>query len=144
MITAGTAPSSGAAPANASYVTTDAEATLTGETVYNTIAGALGAFEKATITATGEMPLPTSTFSVAVETYEGGATDDLESITGGAEGHIIVLKAFDDAHTVVVKSSSGNIYLEGDIDFSMDTTSHRIVLHCDGANWFELCRSNFA
>ena len=77
-----------------------------------------------------------------VDTEAGGATDDLDSITGGAEGDILVLKATDGTHTVVCKHGTGNLRLDGAADFSLDSADDSITLIYDGTNWLELARSN--
>lgn len=79
-----------------------------------------------------------------VDTEAAAATDDLDTINGGADGDIIVLKAANDARTVVVKHATGNLRLDGLVDFSLDNTLDRITLQYDAtaAVWCELSRAN--
>ncbi len=77
-----------------------------------------------------------------VDTNADSPTDDLDNITGGAEGDILVLKAEDGARTVVCKHATGNLQLNGSADFSMGHINDSITLIYDGANWIELSRSN--
>jgi hypothetical protein len=79
---------------------------------------------------------------VSIDTQNGDATDDLNTISGGVDGQLAILKAEDSTHTVVVKDAADNIYTEG--DFSMDHGQDRILLICDGTNWLEIARSNNA
>lgn len=77
-----------------------------------------------------------------VETESAAATDDLESIVGNiVENQMIILKAANDARTVVVKNGANNIKLAGS-DFSLDSTSDTLQLIYDGTNWLEISRSN--
>jgi len=77
-----------------------------------------------------------------VDTEGDAATDDLDTINGGKEGDIIVLKAEDSARTVVVKHGTGNLQLNAQADFSMDNANDVIILIYDGTNWLEISRSN--
>ena len=68
-----------------------------------------------------------------IDTEGDGATDDLDTIAGGTEGRILILRAEDDTHTVVLKNGA-NLILGADI--SLDDTSKHVVLICDVAgNW---------
>ena len=82
-----------------------------------------------------------SNYSVDVE---GGsdATDDLDTITGGTAGQILMLRAYSDSRTIVLKDTSGNLRIAG--DFSLDSARDRILLHYDGTYWCELSRSDNA
>lgn len=99
----------------------------------------LGAPESLTI-ASGVVTASRS--SIAVETEGAAATDDLDSIAGGAEGDLLIVQAADDAHTVVLKDGAGNLALAGDL--SLDSVADRIVLQHDGTQWVELSRSDNA
>lgn len=77
---------------------------------------------------------------IAVDTESAAASDDLDSIAGGAEGDMLVVRAADDAHTVVLKDGTGNLKLAGDM--SLDSANDRIVLMHDGTNWVELSRAD--
>jgi hypothetical protein len=78
---------------------------------------------------------------VSVDTEGGAATDDLETVNGGAEGDVLMLKAAHDARTVVCKHGTGNLKLSG-ADFSLDGVQDRLTLLHDGTNWVELARAN--
>ena len=75
-----------------------------------------------------------------VDTEADAATDDLDTINGGAEGDLLILRAENDARTVVVKDGTGNIQCAG--DFSLDNVQDTITLIFDGSAWLELSRSD--
>lgn len=142
MATQGSVVAAGAAPANASFVTTAAESGLSSETVYNTIAGALGGFSAQTISS-GVISKPGNAFCLAVDTEGGAATDDLNTINGGGEGYLIILRAANTARTVVCKDRAigGNLRLTGG-DMALDSNLDTLVLIYDGSYWLEVSRSN--
>jgi hypothetical protein len=75
-----------------------------------------------------------------IDTEAAAATDDLDTINGGADGKHLVIRAQDSARTVVAKDGTGNLKLAG--DHSMDNLEDTLTLISDGTNWYELCRSN--
>jgi len=78
-----------------------------------------------------------------VDTEADASTDDLVTITAtDRDGQILVLSANNDGRTVVCKDGTGNLQLSG--DFSLTHTNDRIMLICDGTNWYELTRSDNA
>ena len=77
-----------------------------------------------------------------VDTESAAATDDLDTITAGYDGQIIILKAANDTRDVVVKDGTGNLRLSS--SFTMTHTDDRIILICDGTNWYEIGRSDNA
>jgi hypothetical protein len=93
-------------------------------------------------TISGGVVTATASF-FPVDTEADAATDDLDTISGGIDGRIIILKSSDNARTVVVKHGTGNLILNGAADFSMSNTSYRIQLQYDSAltKWVEISRS---
>lgn len=77
-----------------------------------------------------------------VDTEADAASDDLDTINGGADGAILILRAENAARTVVVKDGTGNIQCAGDM--SLDNTQDSITLIYDGTltAWLELSRSD--
>jgi len=76
-----------------------------------------------------------------IDTEADAASDDLDSITGDmCAGSILILRAANSARTVVIKDSTGNLRLEGDM--SLDNVQDTIVLLSTGSDWLELSRSN--
>jgi len=67
------------------------------------------------------------------------ASNDLDTINGGSNGDVIVLKIANDARNVVVKHGTAgddNIDLI-DLDITMDTTNQRVKLQRGSTNWVE-------
>lgn len=93
--------------------------------------------------ASGAITLPTrqAVGFYYVDTEGSAATDDLNTLNGGATyGQIVILSAISSARTVVVKDGTGNMQLAG--DFSMDNSEDKITLVWNGGQWFELSRSD--
>jgi hypothetical protein len=81
----------------------------------------------------------TSSFH-AIDTEAAAATDDLDTISGGTTGRILVIHAADSTHDVVAKDGTGNLKLAG--DFTMNNAEDALTLIYNGTNWLELCRSD--
>ncbi len=82
---------------------------------------------------------------ISIFTQSGASTDDLDTINPSPlaqGGDLLIIRAGDDADTVVVKNGTGNIVCFG--DFSMSTINHRMLLQWDriNENWVELARFN--
>jgi len=76
----------------------------------------------------------------SVDTESDDATDDLDTVSGGNAGEILILQAADAARDVVCKDGT-NLKLAG--DFTMDHTEDKIQLLCISSGvWHELTRSN--
>jgi len=72
-----------------------------------------------------------------VDTEGNAASDDLDTINGGTEGFLLVLRAEDAARTIVVKDGTGNILLPGG-DYHLNDGERIIALIFDGSNWRSL------
>lgn len=85
----------------------------------------------------GTITLPSDTALIyfgVIETEGGAASDDLDYVHGGKPGTLLLLRAYDDAHTVVAVDSSGNLDLAG--GFSMDSNSDILMLVKWDSNWW--------
>ncbi len=97
----------------------------------------------------GELTIASGAITVThnhhkVATESGAGTDDLETINGGVDGQILVLRASISGDTVKLIDDTGNLRLAGG-DFSMDTGNDTITLICvAGSLWFEISRSDNA
>ena len=78
----------------------------------------------------------------SVDTEAAAASDDLDTINGGATGDLICLKAANSARTVVAKHATGNLQLNGSADFNLDNANDVLVLIYDGTNFLEIARSS--
>lgn len=77
-----------------------------------------------------------------IDTQSDAASDDLDTITGGADGDVLIIRPANTARTVVVLDS-GNILVNGG-RFSMDHIEDSLTLLHDGSNWNETGRSDKA
>lgn len=78
-----------------------------------------------------------------VDTYGGAASDDLESISGGDIGDLLLLSSVNNARDVTVKDNGTGFYLAGDCVLS--TNVDFILLMKAGASvWVEISRSDNA
>lgn len=74
-----------------------------------------------------------------IETQAGAASDDLDTISGGVERNILIVRASNSARTVVFKDATGNLQLAG--DFTADNSQDTLTLIKIGDNWHEIARS---
>lgn len=98
---------------------------------------ATGASTELTI-ATGAVTATKSYHTI--DTEGDAASDDLDTISGGRAGQILVVQANNSARTVVLKDGTGNLKLSGDI--SLDNAEDTATLVSDGTNWYLLASSN--
>lgn len=78
-----------------------------------------------------------------VDTESDASTDDLNTINGGQiDGQLLILRSRDNARDTTVKHNTGNIRLDGGVDFVFITTRYVIGLMWTGTFWIELFRSN--
>lgn len=67
-----------------------------------------------------------------VDTESSASSDDLDTITAGADGQFLVLRIAADARNVVIRHNVGNIYTAGGQNITMDITSDLVFLVYDG------------
>ena len=75
-----------------------------------------------------------------VDTALDAATDDLDTILGGVEGDILLLRAAHDDRSIVIKDGTGNILMPADM--TLDNTEDIELLYYDGTNWLEITGSS--
>jgi len=63
-----------------------------------------------------------------IDTAEDGATDDLDTISGGAEGDILFIRPENAARTVIVKHNTGNIWNPSAEDITLDDIDDGVLL----------------
>lgn len=108
----------------------------------NTFAGKLAVPNDGTLTlATGAVTV-TGAYHF-IDTEASAASDDLDTINGGANGQILVLQSVNNSRDVVVKHNTGNILLGGGSDITLGTTTDSIVLMYNATltKWVEVCHS---
>jgi|GEM_PF-6379826 len=75
-----------------------------------------------------------------IDTQDDDATDDLDTISGGHEGEILLIQAENSARTVVVQDAAGMV-LAGNC--TLDNTEDVLLLMCTATDaWVEVSRSN--
>lgn len=86
------------------------------------------------VTATGSYHL--------VDTEGAAASDDLDTINGGVDGSILIIRAANSARTVVAKDGTGNLQIAGDC--TLDNAQDTLTLFYVGAlsAWLEIARSD--
>lgn len=80
-----------------------------------------------------------------IDTESDAATDDLDTITGGQIGDIIIIRPASDSRDVVVKHAHGanQFSLNGAVDFTMDSGYDSLVLiFTPNSEWQEIGRSS--
>lgn len=114
--------------------------------------GTLGTFRdlkarKLCTPMTGELTIAAGVITITggyhnIDTEADAASDDLDTINGGADGDRLVIRANNAGRTVVVKDGTGNIQCAG--DFSLDNTQDTMELIYDGTltAWLEVGRSD--
>jgi len=68
-----------------------------------------------------------------IDTQGDATTDNLDTIAGGSEGDIIVIRCVSAARVVIVKNGTGNIELTDDV--TLDDVGEMLTLIYDGSNW---------
>ena len=77
-----------------------------------------------------------------VDTEGDAASDDLDTINGGSAGDLVVLRAADNARTVVLKHATGNLRLDGAADKTLDAANDVIMLIRLTGTWNQIAFSN--
>lgn len=77
-----------------------------------------------------------------LDTEGDAGTDDLDTINGGANGDILILRPVSPDRTIVAKDGTGNLSLAG--DFTMDDNDDTLVVILAGSLWLEISRSDNA
>ena len=68
-----------------------------------------------------------------VDTEGSAATDDLDTINTGVDGHLLILRPASDARTVVIRHNAGNILCQGENNIILDDIDDWATLIYDGA-----------
>jgi len=140
-----------------------------GDTVFGVGGGGVGIFEGAPaaatldvdgdVHATGDLDVdgalvlgPNSELAIAageitvvgslhrVDTEADAASGDLDTINGGLDGQVLVLRSASSSRAVALRDGTGNLILDG--DFTMDSITDTIELLATGPNWTEIGRSS--
>lgn len=87
-----------------------------------------------TLTISGGVVTRTQ-FLHGVDTEAAAASDDLDTISGGASGDLLLIHASNGAHTVVIKHGTGNIVCPVAADISLAEADDYALLVHEGTNW---------
>lgn len=68
-----------------------------------------------------------------VDTESDAASDDLDTINGGIDGMILIIRAENAARTVIIKNGTGNIQTPDGSDITLDELTKEVVLKYDTA-----------
>ncbi|MCR4301982.1 MAG: glycoside hydrolase, partial [Sulfuricaulis sp.] len=92
--------------------------------------------------ASGVITVPSSrsVLPILVETEASASTDDLDTISGGLDGQVVILTSASSSRDTTVKDGTGNIQTSG--DFTLSNAADAITLIKRGASWYELSRSD--
>jgi len=135
---------------SASEILMPAPVTVTGATILSSTLGVSGDITTSARLILGgesELTIATGVITITgsihmVDTEGDASTDDLDTISGFADGGLLVLRAIDDTHTVVLKDGTGNLLLAG--DFSLTHRADSIILGFTARlnQWYEISRSD--
>ena len=70
-----------------------------------------------------------------VDTEGDASSDNLDEISGGVDGQLLILSAADDARTVVVRTDEENILCGSDISLTHQADVIVLMYHDDGDKW---------
>tara|TARA_R110002020_G_scaffold428834_1_gene638344 strand:- start:8633 stop:9202 length:570 start_codon:yes stop_codon:yes gene_type:complete len=73
-----------------------------------------------------------------IDTESDASSDNLNTINGGADGQILILRTSSNSRDVIVKNDDGNILISDGDDHTLGTANSVIVLFKNGNNWYEL------
>ena len=72
----------------------------------------------------------------AIDTEDEYPTDDLDTISGGTDGDLLVVRSDNSERVVTLKDGTGNLQMSGDAD--LDTKYETALLVSNGTDWLEL------
>ena len=107
----------------------------------------LGAVDAVTLDTDGDFTVTSSYMKVIPFGGAGSTNDSIVNIEGAAEGTVIVLRAnatVGAGNDQITITDTGNVILEGAVDFVMDNVADTWTAIYDGTNWLETSRSGNA
>jgi len=73
-----------------------------------------------------------------IDTESDASSDNLNTINGGSDGQILILRTSNSGRDVVLVHDDGNIFISDGGDHTLSTANGIIVLFRNGSNWYEL------
>jgi hypothetical protein len=98
-----------------------------------------------TIASGAITPADGTTGSIVMDTESAAATDTLDTIaqTNMPDGYAVLLQIADNGRVITINHNAGGtgqITLNGGIDFEMNRTEQRLLLQRSGTSWVEVAR----
>jgi len=90
-----------------------------------------------TLTISGGVITVTQAFH-RVDTESAVAKDELDTINGGVDGQVLILRTLNSARDVLVKHGTGNIWLNNARDKYLGSTVDKLTLVYDGTIWTQV------
>lgn len=93
--------------------------------------------------ASGAITVASPFSKYLIDTESGAASDDLDTINGGAQGKLLILSIVNAARDVVVKHNTGNIFNPQGLDIKLNATSDTVTLLYDSqlTKWLVIAHS---
>ena len=120
----------------AATITSITAAMVTDTRTYSPAPGRISALTGGTLTISGGILTvsPTNGYGhYKIATEAAAASDDVDTITGGADGDVLVLEMGTAGQVPTLKNGTGNISLSSDLALSVVTTV--VMLRKDGTTW---------
>lgn len=97
-------------------------------------------FEQINLGSSDEITISSGAVTVTrthhrIDTEGNAASDDLETINGGAQGDVLYIRLENAARTVTFKHNTGNIYIPSGLDYALTDANIAIELFFTGAKW---------
>lgn len=110
------------------------------ETHLENILNGVQQYDQLRLNTATELTIATGAITVTksyhqVDTESDAASDDLDTISGGAAGDILYITSANDSRTVTVRHNTGNILSWDGNNISLDNTRKCLELLFDGTNW---------
>jgi hypothetical protein len=115
--------------------------TFTGKTITGGTINKLNFGSPTELTIASGVVTMTKTYHT-IDTESDAASDDLDTISGGATGDVLILSSADAGRDVTVKHGTGNIQLNAATDKALDNPLDSLVMLYNGSNWIQLDFTN--
>lgn len=84
---------------------------------------------------------PTATL-LLVDTEAGAASDNLATISAGAQQQLLIIRPANDAHTVVIKNGTGNIICGADVTLDNQYDTITLIYDLTAAKWLMISKAD--
>jgi hypothetical protein len=113
--------------------------------VEDTLNGAQG-FDQINLGASSEVTIAGGAIAISrshhrVDTEANAASDDLDTISGGAEGDVLMVRLENAARVVTVRHNTGNVHLSNARDVTLSSANQVLRLFYTGTRWVDVTAS---